>query len=104
MRTDYAVVVCLVRLLSTNPWKILRTHNAMPKLDGLAYGVVMLLLTLALSGCIVGMVTSIMKLIIGGRNQQSWKSQIIFVIILIVCIVAFPALVTAFVRGINQLL
>lgn len=104
MQTGYAVVVCLVRLLSTNPWKILRTHNAMPKLDGLAYGVVMLLLTLALSGCVVGMGISIIKIIMFGRKQQSWKSQIIFVIILIICIAAFPALVTAFVRGINQLL
>lgn len=104
MQTGYAVVVCLVRLLSTNPWKILRTHNAMPKLDGLAYGVVMLLLTLALSGCVVGMGISIIKIIMFGRKQQSWKSQIIFVITLIICIAAFPALVTAFVRGINQLL
>lgn len=92
----------MVRFLSTNPWKILRTQNAMPKLDGLAYGVVMLLLTIGLCGCTVGIVVSSIKLFfIGGKHQQSGKDQILYIIILVISIAAFPGVVIFFTKGLN---
>lgn len=102
MSTGCVVVICLVRFLSTNPWKILRTQNTMPKLDGIAYGIVMLLLTIGLCGCAIGMLFSIIKLFfIGGRNQQAGKDQIIFIIILVISIAAFPGLVILYAKGLN---